>query len=238
MAYKILIVEDDPLIADSLEVIVEETNYTCCGKAESVTEALNLISDTTPDLLLLDINLDGANEGIELAEIVQKREKIPAIFITAYSDEKTVDRASKTNPLGYLIKPFREAEVRVALKLAFAAIEREQSNMENLMDADGTVYVKDRNGYLRVNIPEIMFIQANDVYSHVITNNIKCMISKPLKQVEEIVKAYGFMRVHKSYVVNKKAIQQIKDQHIIIGEHAIPIGRVYREELMQQLRLL
>lgn len=238
MAYKILIVEDDPLIADSLEAIVEETKYTCCGKAESVTEALNLISDTTPDLLLLDINLDGANEGIELAEIVQKREKIPAIFITAYSDEKTVDRASKTKPLGYLIKPFREAEVRVALKLAFAAIEREQSNMENLMDADGTVYVKDRNGYIRVNIPEIMFIQANDVYSHVITNNIRCMISKSLKQVEEIVKAYGFMRVHKSYVVNKKAIQQIKDQHIIIGEHAIPIGRVYREELMQQLRLL
>ncbi|REE01069.1 LytR/AlgR family response regulator transcription factor [Marinoscillum furvescens] len=238
MEYKILIVEDDPLIADSLEVIVEDANYRCCGKAESITEALNLISDTQPDLLLLDINLEGKNEGIELAEIVRKREKIPLVFITAYSDEKTVDRASKTNPLGYLIKPFREAEVRVALKLAFAAIEREQSDMENLMDADGTVYVKDRNGYLRVNIPEIMFIQANDVYSHVITNNIRCMISKPLKQVEEIVRSYGFMRVHKSYVVNKKAIKQIKDQHLILGEHAIPIGRVYREELMQQLRLL
>lgn len=235
---KILIVEDDPLIADSLELIVTEIGYQCIGKAENVTEALHLVADQKPDLMLLDINLEGNQEGLDIAEIVYKREKTPCIFITAYSDEKTVARGAKTEPYGYLIKPFNQTDVRVALKLAFSAIERNESQSNELIDQDGTIYIKESNGYQKVNISDIKFVNADDIYSIIVTDYQRCMISKPLKKVEELIKGYGFVRIHKSHIINKKFVDKIRDGQVIIGNHAIPIGRAYKDDLMRQLKIV
>lgn len=235
---RILIVEDDPLIADSLEVIVQETGYECIGKVDTVKDALMSVADLAPDLLLLDINLEGNREGLDIAEIVYKREKIPYIFITAYSDESTVTRGAATEPMGYLIKPFSQADVRVALKLAFAAIDKQETKMSSLIDGDGTFYVKESNGYKRIQIKDIRYVKADDIYSIIVTHDQRCIISKSLKKVEAEFVKYGFIRVHRSYLINKVAVDQIKDSHVIIGNETIPIGRAYKEELMKQLKVL
>ncbi|MEP3386677.1 MAG: response regulator [Reichenbachiella sp.] len=234
---KVLIVEDDPLIADSLEIIVEASGYECVGKTYKVEETLIKVADVKPDLLLLDINLRGNQEGLDIAEIIYKREKIPFIFITAYSDEKTVNRGAESEPMGYIIKPFSQADVRVALKLAFASIEKREKKMMPLIE-DDTYYIKDKTGYRKVMISEINYVQADDIYCILVTNNHRYVVSKSLKKIEVEFESHGFIRVHRSYLVNRSAVDQIIDGQVVIGKESIPIGRVYREELIKQLKIL
>lgn len=238
MKKKILVVEDEPLIADSLEMIVNDTGYECIGQTDNVTDALLMIGNHQPDLILLDINLAGNQEGLDLAEILQKREKIPCVFISAYSDEKTVERSSKTDPYGYLVKPFNQSDVRVALKLAFAAIERKKESDDELISSDGTVYIKEANGYQKVQISEVQYVQADDIYAVLISGQQKVMISKSLKQLEPLLIKFGFIRIHKSYIINKNAVDKIKDGHAYVGNEIIPIGRAYKENLLSHLKVL
>ena len=120
MSKKILIVEDEFVIAYDLRRIVTELGYVVMGFAKSADEALDKIKEELPDLLLLDIQILGERNGIELAEIVDKQYKIPYIYVTSYSDIETLKKMNKTNPLGYVLKPFDERDVRVALEIGLS----------------------------------------------------------------------------------------------------------------------
>ncbi|MBU2914578.1 LytR/AlgR family response regulator transcription factor [Reichenbachiella agariperforans] len=235
---KILIVEDDALIAETLEVIVKGMGLECIGKSDNIVDALHKISNLQPDLILLDINLDGKQEGLELAEILHKREKTPCIFVTAYSDDKIVARTANTEPFGYLIKPFTQAEVEVAIKLTLAAIDRSKNQMRTVFDCNGIIYVKQTNGYHKIDINEIQYIEADNIYSVVVTKSQRCVISKPLKQLENTLMLHGFIRIHRSYLVNKKSVDRIRDGEVIINNRTLPIGRSFKDNLMSQINVI
>jgi two-component SAPR family response regulator len=115
--FKIIVVEDEALIADNIAEILEDCGYeipAVCGKVET---ALVEIEKHKPDLILLDINLKNNLDGIDLAHEINKKYQIPFIFLTSNSDAKTIDKAKLTSPQGYIIKPFTKADL--------------QSNIEN-----------------------------------------------------------------------------------------------------------
>ncbi len=112
----ILIVDDDVLIAESNKFLLKKSGYNSVGIAADGTQAIKLAKEKQPDLILMDINLGGSIDGITAAEEIQKFADIPFIFLTAYSDPATVERAKKIGPFGYLIKPFDNRELIVAIE--------------------------------------------------------------------------------------------------------------------------
>ncbi|QNA45874.1 sigma 54-interacting transcriptional regulator [Lacibacter sediminis] len=117
MNKRIVIVEDEFIVAEDLTMIAEKAGYTVPGTAASVEEAILLINQYKPDLVLLDINLEGKLTGIDLAHKLRE-ENIAFIYISAYSTQSILEAANATQPYGFLVKPFREKDVFVALDIA------------------------------------------------------------------------------------------------------------------------
>ncbi len=118
MRPKILIVEDEIIIAESLRRSLETSGYevtAICSTAEAAIEAART---TKPDLVLMDIRLKGEKDGIYAARIVSEGFDVPVIFVTAYGDDAVLDRAKRTKPAGYLLKPFRSDELKAAIETA------------------------------------------------------------------------------------------------------------------------
>lgn len=113
----ILIVEDERIIAEDIKMMLQNMGYGVCGIASSSDEAVALDRNLTPDLILMDIRLNGPVDGIETAEIIHKERDVPIIYVTAYADEQTIQRAKITGPYGYVLKPIRTNELNSAIEI-------------------------------------------------------------------------------------------------------------------------
>jgi CheY-like chemotaxis protein len=114
----VLLVEDDNVIARVAEWRLKNLGYRVCGRAVSGAEAMELVVKSKPDVVLMDINLQGEIDGIETAKMIKKGFNIPVIYVTSHSDGPTLERAKATNPDGYIVKPFEDKDLRVAIELA------------------------------------------------------------------------------------------------------------------------
>ncbi len=115
---KIFIVEDEPIVAMTLEDTLAQLGYVVAGTATNGKDALEQIGKTHPDLILMDIRIEGELDGIETAEKVTALYHIPVVYLTAHSDEKTLERAMATQPHGYFLKPFRTRELYSTIEIA------------------------------------------------------------------------------------------------------------------------
>ncbi|MRJ02065.1 MAG: response regulator transcription factor [Epsilonproteobacteria bacterium] len=114
---KILIVEDESLVAMEIESALTQQGYQVCGIVDNAREAIELTHSHSPDAVLMDIYLNGSVDGIRACRKIKELGDIPVIFLTAYSDNHTVDEAVECQPDGYLVKPFRRSELIATLKL-------------------------------------------------------------------------------------------------------------------------
>jgi two-component system, cell cycle sensor histidine kinase and response regulator CckA len=117
-AGRILIVEDDANSAFILRKILLRTDYTIAGVTASGEQALAMVRAAPPDLILMDINIQGAMDGVETATLIVREHDVPIIYLTAYSDDATIERARRTAPFAYLLKPYREKEVLITIQMA------------------------------------------------------------------------------------------------------------------------
>jgi CheY-like chemotaxis protein len=115
---KILLVEDDDVIARVADWRLKNLGYAVCGRATSGAEAMELVVNNKPDLVLMDINIRGDVDGIETAKMIKDGFKIPVIYVTSHSDGPTLERAKATHPDGFIVKPFDDNDLRVAIQLA------------------------------------------------------------------------------------------------------------------------
>lgn len=153
---RVLIVEDETIVQLHLSSIVERLGYEVSGLARSADEALESVRRAPPDFILMDIRLDGAQDGIALAQQIRMTRDVPIIYLTAYADEETVARARQTEPAAYLTKPFTEESVRATLVTALTkdhvlreTQERERWLMRVLESVGDGVLVIDRQGSIR-----------------------------------------------------------------------------------------
>jgi CRP-like cAMP-binding protein/CheY-like chemotaxis protein len=115
---KILVVEDELFIADELKASLQDLGYTVFGPCNNGKDALDIVKTSSPDLVLMDIEIEGEIDGIQTAEKIRENFDTPIVFLTAYADDKTLDRASVTQPYGYILKPASDLELRTAIELA------------------------------------------------------------------------------------------------------------------------
>ena len=127
VARRILVVEDQRLIAADLEVILKKLGYVVVGNVSSGENAISDADRLRPELVLMDIHLSGEMDGIQAAEIIRDRYNVPVVYLTAYADEVTILRAKKTTPFGYLVKPFNERELRATIEIAFYTHQMERT---------------------------------------------------------------------------------------------------------------
>jgi len=176
---KVLIVEDEALIAMDLEMIIESMGFLVVGIVDNGDEALDQLITRQPDLILLDVNIRGHKDGIELAEIIKERTKKPFIFITSYADKRTLDRAKQTLPYGYILKPFSEQELKATIEIALfryanektdglPTIEEVNNNLiSDLTDKEYEIMTDIYNGLANQQIASKHYISINTVKTHV-----------------------------------------------------------------------
>jgi len=138
----ILIVEDEAIVALEIKRSILKMGFSVTNMARNHDDALYSIKEKNPDIILLDIHLKNSKDGIEIAKEVQKIANIPIIYLTAFSDDKTIGRAVQTNPVGYLVKPFKREDLKSILQLAIYKINSNQC-VESSLISIGKGYVYD-----------------------------------------------------------------------------------------------
>jgi len=128
--FKILIVEDEPIIAADIQDLLQSDGYKVIGIAHRAEVALDMLNTRQPDFAILDINLAGHLTGIDVAEHIHDHYKIPYLFLTSFDDEKTLTEAQQYAPYGFLVKPFQDRTLLACIKIAIANYERSQKKME------------------------------------------------------------------------------------------------------------
>jgi CheY-like chemotaxis protein len=115
---KVFFVEDDEILAKVVEWRLGKLGYTICGSAATGVEAIALIKEKEPDIVLLDIELKGHMDGIDVGEFLSSKTKIPFIYLTSHTEDDILKRAINTKPKGYIKKPFSDDDLRIAIELA------------------------------------------------------------------------------------------------------------------------
>lgn len=238
---KIIIVEDDPVIAADLETIITDAGFSVIGINHDPITAKKDIEIKKPDLVLLDINLNHELDGIDLATLIHQS-AISYMFITAFTDQQTLNRLKGLNPLGYVIKPFNEKDIVVALTLAKNQMHSDLPVSvvnDKLKSKEDFIFVKTKNNStVKINFNDVLFLEAYDNYSFIHTAKEKHLVNYTLKELEHKINETGFARVHRSYIVNVIHVEAIKDGDLIIKNHVIPIGKSYKDDVNKRFPVL
>lgn len=242
---KILIVEDEMVIAANVSLQLNELGYEVTGIVPRGEEALLHIQENTPDIILLDINLKGNLDGIETAQAMQKTHNIPVIYLTANVDDAHFNRAKATHPYGFIAKPFKKLDLQRAIELTIQQIEINKSqsshlepqNNDSLILSD-CIFVRHLNTMVKVDIKDILYIEAERNYCRIFSKNKEYLLVMTLKDMDEKLPSKHFLRIHRSYIINISQIDEIGNSHIVIGKKAIPISKSLREELLKRLQTI
>lgn len=157
---KILIVEDEEIVARGIKSIILSLNYEVTSIASNFHEAIESVNYNSPDIILMDINLRNSLSGIEIAKEINKDKKILIIYISAFSDEEIIKKAAETDPVGYLLKPFNARDLKTALLLAL----HKNSFQNNNYSDKKTQLVNLNDGYSFDFTTKTLFYENNPIY--------------------------------------------------------------------------
>lgn len=239
---KILVVEDEVVIADNICTILERLGYEVLEPAINYSTAIERIEEEQPDIALLDIQLAGSKDGIDLAWRIKEEYDFPFIFLTSNADPRTVERAKDLNPPAYLVKPFSKDDLYTSIELALhnfssgSTKESDQVGQDNLIMKEA-FFIKDKNLYVKVLFSDILYMKSEHVYVELYTKSGKKHLIRSTMQdfVEDLPQNY--FRVHRSYTVNLDYLEAINTRFVIIASKEIPIGKSYQEALIKQLNV-
>lgn len=240
---KIGVVEDEVIIADSICAVLRQLGYDTCEPSASFSEALEMIETEKPDLLLLDINLAGSKDGIQLAAEIKTRYGLPFIFLTANSDSATVERAKTVEPPAYLVKPFNKDELYTSIEICLSNYARQKQKnplatpaVENFVVNDA-VFIKDGYTFVKVYLNDIYYLQSDHVYVKVIAREKDFLVRSSLQHYAEHFDPRKFFRIGKSHIINVDHIQKLDGASVTINGQVLPMAKVFKDELMKRLRL-
>ncbi len=239
----ILIVEDEMIIAANISLQLTHLGYEVTGIIPRAEEVLPHIRLHVPDILLLDINLKGDIDGIQLAHLIHKEFKIPIIYLTANSDEAHFERAKETNPYAFISKPFKKLDLQRAIELTIIRIQNENESEKSIpIDNDvpfvlsDCIFVRSHNKMVKVCINDILFIEAERNYCKIHCKDKEHLLVTTLKDLEEKLTSNNLLRIHRSFIVNLSHIDEIAMSHVVIAKKAIPLSTELKKQLLQRIQ--
>jgi len=243
---KILVVEDEMIIAAKISMQLTSLGYEVTGILPRGEEALLHIEENKPDIVLLDINLKGKIDGVETAAQMQLRNNIPIIYLTANSDEATFNRAKPTRPYAFISKPFKQLDLQRAIELTISRMAEKGNglNATSKMEEEqpfilsDRIFVRHKDKMIKIMVADILYMEADRNYSRIFTSNREYLLSITLKVLEEKMSMQLFMRIHRSYLINIFHVDEVTESHVMIGQKPVPIGTGMREQLLVRIKTL
>ncbi len=238
----ILVVEDDFIIAAHISALLTESGYTVAETLSKGESVVSFIDNNPVDVILMDINLAGDLDGVETARLVMQKHTIPVIFLTANVDTTTFDRAKDTYPAGFISKPFKNEDLTRTLELVISKRdfiqEQSQDNIDDGEMLADRIFVRDKNRMIKLNLDDILFVEADRNYCKITTKEKSFTLSIPLAKFEGKMKNTNFVRIHRSHSVNIKAIDELNDNYVFIAGKSLAISKSYKDELTRKLNLV
>ncbi len=229
---KCLVADDDPLVCATVEQFLSRIEgVEFCLQANDGLTALNLLSASAFDLVFLDLEMPGL-DGESLLRALPRN--VPVVVISASTAFGA--KSYEFNVADYLVKPLEFARF-------FQAVQKARKWLAGPTDSgtpaveSGEIFVKDGTRIVKIELRQVLFVKAEANYVDFVTEAQSFLSLMSMKKVEEILPA-DFIRVHRSFIVNKSRITRIEDGQVIIGKHKIPISLSHRDELIRRLNVI
>ena len=238
---KILVVEDEMLIAAKISMQLTNLGYEVTGIVPRGEEAIMHAQQNPPDIVLLDINLKGTLDGIETAQEMQKSGELPVIYLTASADESTFNRAKSTKPYAFISKPFKQLDLQRALELTVERILQENHAIKSepsILKLEDRIFVRHNEVMVKISIEDIYYLEADRNYCQVYTKGNNYLLVNTLKNMEDKLPSEQFQRIHRSYIVNVKHINEIAQNHITVEKTILPLSKELRKNLLDRLNMI
>jgi DNA-binding LytR/AlgR family response regulator len=222
---KILLIEDDPFTQEDIREALESFGHEVVGIADSFEKASELVeSFSFIDLAFIDIQLRTSFDGIDVASMLREKTSAKLIFLTSLADSRIVHHAKRLKIDGYLVKPFKEEDIRIALEmLDFEDVILTEQRTE--------IYLKSGHELLRINLGEILYAEAQDNYVFIHTADKRQLFHMTLKDLEAKINSSDFIRSHRSFLINRRKIEAISANYVRINKKEIPINENARKQL-------
>ncbi|MFK7937333.1 MAG: LytR/AlgR family response regulator transcription factor [Saprospiraceae bacterium] len=246
MSFKILIVEDEELYADKLEMLVDKLDYQHLATVDNSRDAIAILEKELPDLILMDIYIYGEYDGIELVDIIQQNHSIPIIFITSLEDDLTFKRASRTNPVNFIVKPFNELQLQRTIELTVKKLDKKPSDTvinqatdewENDFLFQNHFFIKTRQRLEKVAVESVLYLEADGHYCQVHTTEKKFLVRIASKELLKKMPLNLFVQTHRSFWVNLKRVDAVdlQDSVLNLGKKHVPLSKRNREMVLKKL---
>lgn len=215
--HKILIIEDEILIAEDLKDILESFGFKHIFLAHEKKEGIALIEKINPDVVLLDIRMNKEFDGLEIGGLIHNKFHIPFIYITAHSDINTIKEIVKTNPTGYITKPFKKSDLFANINLALS---------HKITIQSGQLKLKEGYETFLLNHSDINYIESDGNYVTIYGVQKKHLSRQSLESIYEELNSNLFFKTHRSYIVNLSKVKRYSKKDIILNDDVtIPLSR-------------
>ncbi|HKC35134.1 MAG TPA: response regulator [Chitinophagaceae bacterium] len=243
---KILVVEDEMIIAAKISMHLTNLGYEVTGILPRGEEALRNVEENRPDIVLMDIRLKGALNGIDTAIQMQKNADIPVIFLTANADEGTFNKAKLAKPYAFLSKPYKQIDLQRAIELTISHLVTAENNLppddngvgDQSFILSDRIFVRQREKMIKIIVADILYIEADRNYCRIFTKTNEYLLCITLKTIEGKLNNHIFLRVHRYYIINLSHIDAVADDHVIINQKAMPVSEGLKEKLLQRIQTL
>lgn len=234
-----VIVEDKAVVAEDLRLCLQGFGYATLGICNNGHDAIDMVTSLAPDILLMDININGPIDGVETVRQINEVHALPVIYLTAYIDEKTVERAKRTHPAAYLVKPFDPVDLKIAIDIAIENFQKYASKADSARSNGKTplvrdsLFVKQGDTYQKVPFDRIDFVEADGSYTKIHTPESTLTISMNMKNVQANLPSF-FLKVHRSFVVNINKVTGFDSSNIFVNKQVIPVSQSNKEMLAER----
>ena len=246
---KIVIVEDEFVIAEDIRAQLQDHDYHVLSTFDKAEEACPFILKEQPDIILIDINLAGKMDGIDLVRNIQEKLLVPVVYITANSDNATYQRAKVTRPNAFLIKPFTHENLLASVELALfnfsegkaeAQIGRSafsnQDHSELLINS--TLFLRNNGRYYKIDSNDILFIEASGSYLHLQTSGGRYTLSQNLTHFLKKNPLPNLIRIHRSFIVNINKVDSFEDAYVFVQKHQLPLSSNFKSNFQAHIHYL
>jgi DNA-binding LytR/AlgR family response regulator len=244
---RILITEDEPIIAADLEDRLTDAGYEVLDCLASGEETLEFLNTSVPDIMIMDVRLEGELDGIETVQKIKEQYNIPTIFLTSNTDSETFNRAKQTNPHAFIGKPFRGKDLQHSIELAVSNFSSKETNISTVETGEETnsyllkdrIFIKEKKGLIRLFFKDILWIEADGYYCKMNTLEKSYLVTMTLKKLMESNALPDWLiRIHRSYLVNVEHIERVGDLSVFINRQKVPVGNSYKNNLKNYLKML
>lgn len=228
MKAKVLIVEDELLIAENHKDNLQSFGFQQIKIAYSAQEAFILLETFQPDLILLDVRLKVKTEGIDFAKALQKSQPIPVIYLTAHSDQAILDEILKTKPAAFLSKPVRKSELFSAVNIALANFSDSSNGDGICLEEGGTKIFFQKRDFL--------YAQSNGNYIQLyFKNQTKQLVRMTMENLQKTLGEANFFRINRSHIVNLEHVQKVKNKNIWIDDLLFSVSPNYFDVFLERM---